>query len=113
MCIRDRASRNYSGQFDPPSPQTGRGQASLSFPNGVTNNYAYYVVSSGQYIILGTDPLVSFDPLTLGSILSQASSSFTNSSLQGVGVYEVEDVYKRQALDIPPCCRCAHLGNSE
>ncbi len=95
------ASRNYSGQFDPPSPQTGRGQASLSFPNGVTNNYAYYVVSSGQYIILVTDPLVSFDPLPLGSILSQASRSFTNRSQQGVGVYEVEGVAPNGGNPVP------------
>ena len=44
----------------------------LSFPNGVTNNYAYYVVSKGVYILLGTDPLSAQDPLTLGTILLQA-----------------------------------------
>jgi hypothetical protein len=84
-------SRNFTGHFLAPSPNSGRGQASLTFPNGVTNNYAYYVVSTGQFVLLGTDPLSSQDPLTLGSIL-QASGGFSNASLNGVSVLEVDGV---------------------
>ncbi len=82
------ANRSFTGQFQPPSPQSGRGQALLSFPSGITNTYAYYVVSKGQIILLGTDPLSAQDPLTLGTILLQVPGGFDNSSLQGVSVIE-------------------------
>ena len=59
-----------------------------STPNGVTNNYAYYVVFKGQYIILGTDPVNANDPLTLGTVLVQTGSGFSNGSLSGNSIYE-------------------------
>jgi hypothetical protein len=84
-------NRPFTGHFLAPSPSSGRGQASLTFPNDVTNNYAYYAVSTGQFILIGTDPISSQDPLTLASIL-QASGGFSNASLEGVSVLEVDGV---------------------
>ncbi|HUI84463.1 MAG TPA: Ig domain-containing protein [Candidatus Binatia bacterium] len=83
------SDRTFSGTFSPPDIRSGRGQVSLSFPNGVTNNYAYYVIFKGQFILIGTDPLSANDPLTLGSILVQSPGGFTNASLQGVSVLEI------------------------
>ncbi len=81
-------NRQFTGQFLPPNLQTGRGQVAFDFPNGVTNNYAYYVVFKGQYIILGTDPVNANDPLTLGTVLVQTGSGFSNGSLSGNSIYE-------------------------
>ncbi len=51
------ANRTFGGHFLVVSLQTGRGQASFTFPNGVTNNYAYYVVNRNHFLIVGTDPI--------------------------------------------------------
>jgi hypothetical protein len=84
--------RSFTGQFLTPVTSTGRGLASLSFPNDTTNTYAYYVVSKSQYILVGIDPLTAQDPLTVGSILSQTTNGFTNGSLNGVSTLEVSSV---------------------
>ena len=55
------ANRTFSGSFFPPSPQSGRGQASFSFPAGVTNTYEYYIISKGQFILIGIDPLSALE----------------------------------------------------
>jgi hypothetical protein len=83
------SNRDFTGHFRPPVPPFGRGQATLSFPNGVTNNYEYYVVSKEQFIMIGTDPLSSQDPLTIASFLVQPSGGFTNASLSGVSAVEL------------------------
>jgi hypothetical protein len=81
------SSRTFAGVFQPPNPQPGRGQAVFNF-NGVTNNYAYYVIDSDHYFIIGTDPLGANDPLTLGKILAQTRHGFTNSALSGTTLVE-------------------------
>lgn len=81
-------TRMFTGNFLAPVPPSGRGELSLSFPNDVTNHYAYYVVFKGQFILIGTDPLSSKDPLTIASILGQPSGGFSNASLDGVSVLE-------------------------
>ncbi len=85
--------RSFTGQFATPVSSTGRGLASLSFPNDTTNNYAYYTyVSKSQYIMIGIDQLNAEDPLCVGSILSQTTNGFTNGSLSGVSTLEVSSV---------------------
>jgi hypothetical protein len=68
--------------------QTGRGTATLT-TNGSVSNYAFYVVSSAQIIMISTDPAPA--NLTLWSISQQRipQGGFTDSSLHGVGVIEV------------------------
>jgi hypothetical protein len=83
------ANRSFTGTFLPPSPQTGRGQAVITFPGGVTNNYAYYVISTGQFSIIGTDPLTAQDPLTLGTVQAQLASSFSDAALSGNSIMEL------------------------
>jgi len=76
-----------SGQFLAVSSRTERGTASLHFQSGVAADYAYYIVNpQGEVLIVGTDPLSSHTPLTLGTILPQQGSGFTNSSLQGASI---------------------------
>ena len=83
------AHRTFSGTFAIPDTGTGRGQATLMFPDGSTNNYQYYVISAGQFILIGTDPLGPFDPLTLGSIQVQSAGSFNTGSLNGGSILEL------------------------
>lgn len=85
-------TRAFTGHFLPPNPLSGRGETSLSFSNGVTNGYAYYVVFKGRYILIGVDQLTSEDPLTLGLVLSQTAGGFSNASLNGISVLETDSV---------------------
>ena len=85
-------NRTLTATFGVPSAQNGRGHSAFMFPNGVTNHYAYYVVSTGQFIIIGTDPLTNQDPLTLGSIQMQLAATFNNAALNGNSILEVSGV---------------------
>lgn len=82
------STRTFTGSFGQPSGQTGRGVVQLTFSDGSTNNYVYYVVNSNQFILLGSDAIATTDPLTLASIQVQ-SGSLTNSSLSGNTIYAV------------------------
>ena len=81
-------NRTYAGSFGAVT-QLGRGLASFSYPGGITNHYAYYVVSNGQFIIIGTDPLNAQDPWTLGTIQTQLAANFTDASLSGNTILEM------------------------
>lgn len=82
------ANRTFSGSFSTVSAN-GRGQASFAFPGGITNHYAYYVVSNGQLILIGTDPLNADDPWTLGTIQAQPATNFTDAALNGNTILEM------------------------
>ncbi|HSY13214.1 MAG TPA: Ig domain-containing protein [Verrucomicrobiae bacterium] len=81
-------NRNFTGNFLPPTALNGRGQARLNFPGG-TNNYAYYVISSGQYLMMGIDQVSAPDPLTLGTIQRQLAPNFSDAALSGTSVLEI------------------------
>ena len=77
-----------SGQFLAVSSRTERGTATFRYASGVAANYAYYIVNpQGEVLIIGTNPLSSQTPLTLGNILPQQGSGFTNSSLQNASIF--------------------------
>jgi hypothetical protein len=95
------ASRQFTGHFLVPNIRTGRGQATLDFPNGVVNNYAYYVISTGQFLLIGTDPLSNQDPLTIANILTQQSSGFTNTSLSGNSILELTGLAPNGGSPVP------------
>ncbi len=69
-------------------PTSGRGTATLTLAGGTVRNYVFYVVSAAQILMISSDPINQPANLTLWSIAQQHSSSFTNSSLNGVGVIE-------------------------
>ena len=81
-------NRNFTGSFGPPTSLNGRGNASFTFGT-VTNNYVYYVVSSGQFLIIGTDTLGANAPLTLGTIQAQLAAIFNDAALNGNSIVEV------------------------
>ena len=60
----------------------GRGTATLTTPIGQLH-FAYYIVSSEEVLLVGTD----FFPILSGTALKQASSPFTNTSLLGKYVF--------------------------
>ncbi len=65
----------------------GRNLAVFNFTGQSPNNYAYYTVYQGYVLLIGIDATAAQDPLTLGTILVQPTSVFTNASLQGATVY--------------------------
>ncbi len=84
-------TRTFTGNFATPTPSNGRGLASLTF-SGVTNSYAYYVVSASQFVIVGTDSLGATDPLTLGTIQAQLAAIFNNAALNGNSIVEASGI---------------------
>ena len=82
------SSTTFTGTFGAPDGQTGRGIATLITNGSLTTHYAYYIVSSAQILMVSTDPISPAD-LTLWSIARQPSTAFTDASLNGVGVVEV------------------------
>ncbi|MGB8771035.1 MAG: Ig domain-containing protein, partial [Candidatus Korobacteraceae bacterium] len=85
-------SPTFAGTFNTVDPMTGRGTATLMI-NGSTFNYAFYVVTSQQIIMVSTDPIGGTPPanLTLWSISRQETtpSGFNNTFLNGLSVLEV------------------------
>ena len=81
-------NRSFTGNFGPPTSLNGRGNATMTF-GSVTNNYVYYVVSTSQFVILGTDTLGGTAPLTLGVIQAQLAAIFNNAALNGNSVVQV------------------------
>jgi hypothetical protein len=82
------ASTTFTGTFSAVNTQTGRGTATLTI-NGNLTHYAFYVGSSVQILMVATDAIGSPANLTVWTIAQQHSSSFSDSSLNGVGVVEV------------------------
>jgi hypothetical protein len=88
-------SRTFTGAFGAPNASTGRGTVGFTF-NGVLNSYAYYVISSGQYILVGIDPLADNDPLTITSMLTQ-TGTYSNASLTGNSILELTGLTSNNA----------------
>jgi hypothetical protein len=79
-----------AGQFTAAvDSHTGRGTATLTTTGGSVRNYAFYVVSSVQIVMVSTDPINPAN-LTLWSVAQQHTpqGGFSNVSLNGVGVIE-------------------------
>ena len=69
----------FTGAYSVDS-STGRGTATIG-----TANYSFYIVNSGQLLVVGIDPFVTGgSPLVSGTILQQ-----TGPNLTGPGVFEV------------------------
>ena len=64
---------------------TGRGTAKF-ITQAITTNFAYYVTSANELTFLAIDPITSPANLLLQTMARQAQSSFSNASLNGVGV---------------------------
>jgi hypothetical protein len=70
---------------------TGRGTVGLNVTGLGTLNFAFYVVNASQLLLVETDPVATNNALLTGQILKQ-SGTFTNASLNGISVIELQDV---------------------
>lgn len=89
------------GSLVGPDPTSGRGTYSLVTASG-TANYVYYVVSATELVSLGSD---AAGPFTLADLQSQqvpgASGSFSNASLNGQSVVELDGVATSNGSPVP------------
>lgn len=67
----------------------GRGTSALTVGASVINQ-AFYVISANELLMISTDPLSVTNAIYGGSVLKQAAGSFTNASLNGTSVLNVE-----------------------
>jgi hypothetical protein len=67
----------------------GRGTVTMNFTSLSTQSYVFYVVSSSELLIMEDD--IAGSSLLAGRVLEQ-SGTFTDSSLSGVGVIELESL---------------------
>ncbi len=81
-----------ASNFQVGSSTTGRGTVSINFTGpGATLNFVFYVVSASEMLFMDDDTYGSGDgnPLIAGQVLQQ-SGTFTDASLDGVGVIEAQ-----------------------
>jgi hypothetical protein len=79
----------FSGIYDVAS--NGRGTATLSIPgfDGGTFNFAFYVVSAKEVLLISTDPLSFDNPIFSGPAESQTGAPFTGSSFSGGSIFSM------------------------
>jgi len=84
------SSVSFTGAYTAPDAANGRSTGSITTTAPAqTTHFSLYVVSANEAFLLTTDP-ESTSGLESGTVLSQASNAFTNSSLNGASVfYEV------------------------
>ena len=70
---------------------TGRGTATLSIPgfDGGSFNFAFYVVSANELLLISVDPLSFNNPIFSGPAELQAGAPFTSSSFNGGSVFSL------------------------
>uniref|UniRef100_A0A372ITP8 Ig-like domain-containing protein n=2 Tax=Paracidobacterium acidisoli TaxID=2303751 RepID=A0A372ITP8_9BACT len=70
---------------------TGRGTATLSIPgfDGGTFNFAFYIVSANEFLMISTDPLSFDNPIFSGPAEFQNGAPFTSASLNGGSVFNL------------------------
>jgi len=78
-------SVSFTGTYTAPSASNGRASLTLNASGSTTSNLTSYVVSAREILAVSSDA-VSSGPAG-GLILSQASTSFTNSSFSGNAVF--------------------------
>ena len=70
-----------------PNPlQNGRGNASISIPNGPTLSFIFYMITPSDILFLGFDPLSASNPMTTGEAIVQTQASFDAGSLMGSSI---------------------------
>jgi Fe-S cluster assembly iron-binding protein IscA len=70
---------------------TGRGTATLSIPgfDGGIFNFAFYVVSANEFLMISTDPLSFDNPIFSGPAELQTGAPFTGASFTGGSVFSL------------------------
>jgi hypothetical protein len=80
-----------ASDFSVVSSTTGRGTVSLTLTGVGTVNSVFYVVSSSELLLMAADNTESPSIILAGQVLEQ-SGSFTNASLNGISVIELQGV---------------------
>jgi hypothetical protein len=70
---------------------TGRGTATLSIPGfgGGTFNFAFYIVSANEFLMISTDPLFQNGLIFSGPAELQSGAPYTSASLKGRSVFSL------------------------
>jgi hypothetical protein len=71
---------------------TGRGTATFSIPgfDGGTFDFAFYIVSANEFLMISTDPLSFDNPIFSGPAeLQQSEAPFTSASLDGGAIFSL------------------------
>ncbi|MGA7317415.1 MAG: hypothetical protein WBX22_25985 [Silvibacterium sp.] len=70
---------------------TGRGTATLSIPGfgGGTFNFAFYIVSANEFLMISTDPLFQNGLIFSGPAELQTGAPYTSASLNGRSVFSL------------------------
>lgn len=70
---------------------TGRGTATLSIPgfDGGTFDFAIYIISANEFLMISTDPLSFNNPIFAGLAEAQTGTPFTTASLDGASVFNL------------------------
>jgi hypothetical protein len=79
----------FNGTYDVDA--SGRGTASLQIPgfDGGTFDFAFYVVSANEFLMVSIDPLGGDNPIFGGPAELQTGSPFVSSSFQGPSVFSL------------------------
>jgi hypothetical protein len=79
---------------------TGRGLTTLNIPgfDGGTFNFAFYVVSRSEFLMVSLDQLSADNPVLSGSAELQSGSPFLTSSFSGPAVFDLNGI-KRTSTD--------------
>lgn len=78
-------SVGFTGAYTTPSPSNGRATLSLTASGSNAVNFVAYIVSANEIVALSSDAITS--GMAGGLILSQTSTSFSNSSFSGNAVF--------------------------
>ncbi len=80
----------FSGIYDV-DDSTGRGTATLSIPgfDGGSFNFAFYIVSANEFLMVSTDPLSFNNPIFSGPAELQVGAPYTAASLNGRSVFSL------------------------
>ena len=90
----------FSGIYDV-DDSTGRGTATLSIPgfDGGSFNFAFYIVSANEFLMVSTDPLSFDNPIFSGPAELQTGAPFTAASLNGTSVFSLSGTNGSAAQD--------------
>jgi YD repeat-containing protein len=80
-----QSSQTFTGTYSVAS--TGRGTAALNITGVGTINFAFYIVSAAEALLIETDSVTARRPLVAGTLLQQ-TGAFTAGSLSGTSVFE-------------------------
>lgn len=85
------SSATFSGNMTLPDSKFGRGVITLN--SGINANIAFYYIDDNNFILIGTDPVSSSDPLILyNSVMQTTFVKIDNTILNGNGVVELSSV---------------------